>query len=459
MSRESIVTIVGGGIAGTIAAIRLIEETKDQIVIHIFDERGAFREGVGYTKESAGLLLNVPCFHMGIYPNCTDDFLNWMKEKAIPLDAGPFTFCDRTIFSDYVKARWGEALKLACRKNITVLEFKRRVVDIRVGPAGIEVEDSVGTSYTVAFCLLATGPSPVLPEYLSGLDGSPKVARTIFRLIAEDVGVNERIAFVGTGLSMVDGVAILKNRGHKGPVYAFSRRGLIPASHATSDYPVQLREVELPAERRLSKLVHRVKSEAKQGNWKSVMQSLRPLTPAIWSGLSELDKNRFFRHIKPYWDVHRHRMPPASDLVVRALRQRGQLKVIGARITKVTSIGEEFKIAYKERKSQLADSVTVDRIIVSSGFDCGIGDPRHILRKLVSRKLASANKLGLGLCTDSVGRVLDRRIFAVGWPRLGQDFETTAIPEVRLQVELAIKSILRDMDRRNSRPFVEEKRV
>jgi uncharacterized NAD(P)/FAD-binding protein YdhS len=67
--------------------------------------------------------------------------------------------------------------------------------------------------------------------------------------------------------------------------------------------------------------------------------------------------------------------------------------------------------------------------------------PRRLIRSLVNGALARANDLGIGFRTDANGALLDKKMtpssifFTLGPPRRGELFETTAVPEIRLQAE------------------------
>ncbi len=54
--------------------------------------------------------------------------------------------------------------------------------------------------------------------------------------------------------------------------------------------------------------------------------------PELWQALSMEQRSRFLRHLRPWWEVHRHRMPPQLTQRIEAARARGQLHVIAARI-------------------------------------------------------------------------------------------------------------------------------
>src|SRR5580692_1083662 len=56
-----------------------------------------------------------------------------------------------------------------------------------------------------------------------------------------DVGPDDEILILGTGLTAVDAVISLSDRGHRGTVHLVSRRGLLPARHVEN-----VRKVTLP---------------------------------------------------------------------------------------------------------------------------------------------------------------------------------------------------------------------
>ena len=64
---------------------------------------------------------------------------------------------------------------------------------------------------------------------------------------------------------------------------------------------------------------------ANGGTWQSVIDELRPVTQAIWSTMSAEDRQRFLRHLRTWWDVHRHRIAAPVAARIEAARASGQL--------------------------------------------------------------------------------------------------------------------------------------
>lgn len=49
------------------------------------------------------------------------------------------------------------------------------------------------------------------------------------------------------------------------------------------------------------------------GDWRSVIDGLRPYTQRLWHELPRSSKRRFLEHARAWWDVHRHRMAPEVE--------------------------------------------------------------------------------------------------------------------------------------------------
>jgi uncharacterized NAD(P)/FAD-binding protein YdhS len=122
------------------------------------------------------------------------------------------------------------------------------------------------------------------------------------------------VVLIGTGLTMVDTVQSLLDAGHRGPFRAISRRGLLPRVHAPTQ-PLPLGVEELPHTTSVARLTrwlrHRLEqAEARDIDWRAVIDGLRPHVQDLWRRLPVRERARFLRHLRPYWDVHRHRTAP-----------------------------------------------------------------------------------------------------------------------------------------------------
>jgi uncharacterized NAD(P)/FAD-binding protein YdhS len=169
-----------------------------------------------------------------------------------------------------------------------------------------------------------------------------------------------------------------------------------------------------------------------------MVDALRPHTPGLWQRLSLPDKRLFLRHVARYWEVHRHRVPPATAQKIDQLRSAGRLSVQRGRIIAVAEkpSGLCVRIA---RDGQVTE-VPAGWLINATGPAADITrttDP--LLRGLLDSGQARPDPLRLGIEVDAGGTLLDASgtpsgiIFVLGPPLRGQLYETTAIPEIRDQ--------------------------
>lgn len=118
----------------------------------------------------------------------------------------------------------------------------------------------------------------------------------------------------------------------------------------------------------------------------------------------------------------------------------GKLQIIAGRLQETSrKPATQVRISLKSGGELALD---VDRIISCTGIqESYTNSPRPIIRSLMEHGLAQANDLGMGFRTDGQGALLDAQMkpssvfFTLGPPRRGELFETTAVPEIRVQAE------------------------
>jgi uncharacterized NAD(P)/FAD-binding protein YdhS len=175
--------------------------------------------------------------------------------------------------------------------------------------------------------------------------------------------------------------------------------------------------------------------------WQSVFDSLRPLVARIWQSLPELERRRFLRHVRPYWEVHRHRAAPQIARSIAEQISGGQIQVHAGRITDYKEDERGVKVSYRDRKSGKANSFWVDRVINCTGpeSDCRRLES-SLMSSLLAKGLARPDPLFLGLDVSLDGALIgpdattSQALYAVGPARKGSLWESTAVPELREQI-------------------------
>jgi len=282
------------------------------------------------------------------------------------------------------------------------------------------------------------GPGP-LPE----LAGRARYVADPWALGALDaIAPDHSVLVVGTGLTAVDVVLLLASRGHLGSILAVSRHGLLPAVHG-GVAPLRLTPPRTsPTLRAWVRWARRQQEAAVSHDWRALVDVLRPLTPKLWQRLGDADRRRFLRHLRAFWDVQRHRMPPPVAMQLGELRRRGVLEVAAARVRTAVPGPDGFDVTLNARGTGAPRCVRASWIVNATGPE---SDPARsdstLLRQLLRDGVARPDPLRLGLAATPAGALLDAHdrasdvFFTLGPLLRGLLWETTAVPEIRQQAQ------------------------
>jgi uncharacterized NAD(P)/FAD-binding protein YdhS len=235
------------------------------------------------------------------------------------------------------------------------------------------------------------------------------------------------VLVAGTGLTTVD-IALTLSGGPE--IVAVSRHGLLPAAHAPCDPPPGPPAVHPGECATADALAQRVEAAARAGDWRAVVDGLRPVTQAIWRSLPEPERQRFVERHSRRWETVRSRMAPAVAERIVALRAAGALRVLAARIERVEPLrGDRLAVGLGDGRR-----LEVDGVINATGpaWDCRESDS-PLVRALLADGLATPGPVGLGLRTDADGRLAGTDVFTLGALRRGELWESVAVPELREQ--------------------------
>jgi uncharacterized NAD(P)/FAD-binding protein YdhS len=252
------------------------------------------------------------------------------------------------------------------------------------------------------------------------------------------LGRNDDVLLIGTGLTAVDAALSLDTDGYGGHVTALSRRGIRPRPHALVGPHVD--RVDRPAETG-SALVGAIRHRAGAIGWRAAVDELRPYTQDLWRAMDLDERQRFLRHLRPYWDAHRHRLAPAVDRRICAMQMAARLSFAAGKIVAAERIGEQARVTWRVRGTDVTRSLTVRRIINCTGPSGDIATcPDPLLRDLLARGQLRQDALGLGIDVDRQGQVLDAAgkpqpaLLAVGPMTRAEGWEIVAVPDIRRQV-------------------------
>ncbi|HEY4905039.1 MAG TPA: FAD/NAD(P)-binding protein [Candidatus Sulfotelmatobacter sp.] len=454
MTEHFNIAIVGGGFSGTMLAVQLLRRDSG-IRVAVIDKSSAPGLGLAYSTEDPNHLLNVPAENMSAFPDEPDHLVRWARSNYDP-SFRPESFLPRMVYGQYLVS----LLQAATARSGNRLSWLRdQAVSLTPQGEHFILQLNEGQQLQAKAVVLALGNSAPPDLNIPGLSGSAsRYAATAWSPNAlGGLSGHEDILLIGSGLTSVDMAISLHGRGFKGKIYIVSRRGLLPQTHRESESRPDFSAEDFPqTARSLLRLIRNKTRSAKKegGNWRPVIDAIRPVTSQIWSSLPPHERTRFLRHLRPYWEVHRHRVAPGIGAKLAAMIEKGQVEVHGGRLVKYSENDAFAEVTFRERGSGQLRELRVNRVINCTGSegDCRrINDP--LLNSLIAQQLARPDPLFLGLDVDANGvlfgsnGIASSALYAIGPARKGRLWESVAVPELRVQAaQLAEHLVHRTVD-------------
>jgi uncharacterized NAD(P)/FAD-binding protein YdhS len=429
-----------------VTAAQILRKAEGSVEVALIERGEHPGKGVAYGTQCDKHLLNVPAKNMSAFPDDAEHLLRWARSNH-DAEVKPGDFIPRQVYGRYVAS----ILQNEIEKYPGQFEHVRDeavAVDERAGGAVIRLRS--GHRVFAQKVVLALGNFRPSDPRMPGK--APKSERYASNPWAPgalgEAAQAKSILLVGTGLTSVDVGIGLREQGFTGTIHVLSRRGLLPQTHkAAPTWPAFWSKQSPRTARGLLRLVRSqvAEAEAEGADWRPVVDSLRPFTQEIWRTLPAVEQRRFLRHVRPYWDVHRHRVAQEIGGPLAEELMSGRTRIHAGRIEGYREDAQGAEIAYRDRSSGERRQLRVERVINCTGPE---SDYRRLddefLQSLLSQKLARADALFLGLAVAPNGALLgadgeaSEIFYTLGPGRKGTLWETTAVPEIRVQAaELA----------------------
>ena len=446
------VAVIGGGVSGALTAIHLLWRCRPEDRVYLVERGDRLGPGVAYSTTDPLHLLNVRADNMSAFVDEPDHFARWLGRlpEAERAEAGRKTlaglFVRREVYGRYVQELLRDAIdRQGGAQNLYIVNDSATALRRRPD-GGLLLETALGRAHEVDAAVLAVGNFPPararMPRYVDdpwapgALDGVEAGGRPVLLL--------------GTGLTAVDVTLALLDRGLRAPVYALSRRGLLPQAHAPSTPWAGLR-LDAEDRRSVATLCRGVRREVRRAaaagvDWRCVVDALRPHVQLLWQELAPPARQRFLRHLRPWWEVHRHRTAPPVAEAVAAACAAGTLRVVAGQVGSIEPEADGLRVAWRPRGGGVGgDGET--RLGVQRVVDCrGPGAdyarlPDPLIRQLLADGLARPDPCRLGLEATQQGSLVGAEgrptpcLFGVGPVTRGTFWEITSVPDIRAQAE------------------------
>jgi uncharacterized NAD(P)/FAD-binding protein YdhS len=432
------VAVIGGGLSATALACVLAEQASVGCRIAFFN-RADLGPGSAYAPQSASLLMNGPIRAMSAVPGDDAHLMRYLVDEAD--DA---LIC-RARFGAYLRATSANAIA----QHPGMTHERAEVVDLERTDTGYRLTDDSKRRYDARTVVLALGNLPpnntFLPESVRrhpGYAGDPWTAD-----IAH-FDPNAEVVVIGSRLTAMDTIALLDECAFRGRVHIVSRHGLLPLVEDASIRGLDPTTLGLDTRTPYTMLRSLRRAATNfSGDWRVVIESLRAITPAIWSGWSNRERKRFLRHAQSMWAIHRYRVPPATYAAFERMHAEGRITIHRGRVRggAASARGITLQIAAPEGPLELHASYVVN----CTGPNADLRTVAHpLVRNALARGVMRPDPLALGVDVTGDYRVLDGsgdvqpQLFAIGPLLRGLWYETTAVNEIRQHATAIAREIL-----------------
>jgi uncharacterized NAD(P)/FAD-binding protein YdhS len=445
------IVIIGGGASGVLTAAHLLRHHDPHLRVTLVEKSADLGAGIAYGTSHPNHLLNVRAANMSAYPDDPDHFARWVGEHGSMDCPDAQSFAPRRLYRDYLADLLSPHLvQRAGSRRLAIVHGE--VTSLAEEADGLVIQISGREPLRADIAILATGNEgpklqPAPWRFDGWFDAGPNA-------LAPDA----EVVIVGTGLTMADRVLSLLHAGHRGKITAISRRGLRPHAHRT----VTARRMdadEIPFGKDVAHLIHWLRRLAREhqvtgGDWRGVVDGLRPYTQSLWLHLPAQARRRFLRHARAWWDIHRHRMAPAAAARIEAARAAGQLAIIAGRVTGFEPREKGVLVRYIARTGSAEQQFQADAVFECRGRAADVtATDNPVLRQLLADGIVRADALGLGFDVGTDCGVIhrdgtqSRRLYAVGPITSGVFWEVVAVPDIRQQASKLAAELLATPDR------------
>lgn len=444
------ITIIGAGFTGSVLAIELARRATAGAAISLVGVPESYGRGVAYGEARIEHLLNVRARDLGATRDYPGEFADWLHLSERARDA----FLPRLVYGEYLQSRLQSAEQLA-EAALERIEQEAIAVE-RIGRDAFRVHLADGSAFLSDAVVLAVGALP--PQPLTGVGprlaldpgyiGWPWQERAIDRIPAD-----ASVLVVGSGLTMADVAATLRRRRHRGPITVLSRHGLWPQAQTPErGEPIALPPGVLHALNRhdLRGVVRSLRALAPiVPDWRGLVDALRPYLQDFWRHLPEAQRRQFLRHLRPYWDMVRHRVAPAVAEDLATLRDSGQLQLLAGRLVRARRGEAGVEVSLLERGRDTIRNERYDALVRATGLDTDFARTTHpLMANLRDAGLLSADPLGLGVDTNDRWEAIDRHgravrgLYVLGPLLRARLWEITAVPELRNAAHALARQLL-----------------
>lgn len=441
------VVIIGAGFSGTLTAVNILREAKGpELDVVLIEQRPRAGRGLAYRIWDDSMLLNVVAGNLSALAEQPNHFVEFCQDIDPALHAG--SFVPRRIFGDYLEHLLQHAERDS-RVPFSRIQGEAVRLAPQDGPKRLRVTLADGQQLDADEVVLALGRLGAQKlRFADALHGSTRYVGNPWDYAAMDhIPAGRPVVVLGTGHTAIDAVFRLTSRDDARKIFLISRRGLLPKGHRTvphpphtAGFPAYLEHLPPTAFAHLRAIRREVKRRLQAGgNWRDVINELRPHTPEIWRRLPTTERRRLLSRVGPWWDIHRHRLAPTAYRRLRGMQQAGQLEVIAGQVLGMEDEAHGVRVTMRQRADGSPRVLEVAAVVNCTGpeYDLTRLTVSPLVTQLRDEGYLQADALRIGVEVDEDYHLLDGKgrkvpgMHYVGPMLRARYWEAIAVPELR----------------------------
>ena len=468
--KEKKIAIIGGGFIGAVTAIHLARYSKTPLEIIIIEPSKTMARGVSFSTQDSDHRLNGPSNIQFLYPEDIESFTKWLehsgtllKDHSAKINDGRI-YARRRDFGKYVE----QELFNHTKKNVsnsTISHYQDIAVSIsRKKNTWYIFLNQLSSILVDKVIITPSNFLPSIPIELSPITKDPRFFSNPWSCdFSNKIKAGARVLIIGTGLTMSD-MAITLLRDHKKiKITAISRRGLLPQRQRETLpqeplWDALMRPIPNFIENhgshnsvfRIFKIFRENVAKLKDKNieWQVAFDDIRDAAYKLWPSLSIKEKGKYFRHLSPWYESHRFRLPPQTAQKLDDYKQQGKINYYAGSIIRVEVKNNFIQIHLRLRHNQEIVIENFDNVINCTGPE---RDPRKInnpiFAQLIDDGYATPSPFGMGFEVNnkyqsiSLDKSPIKGLFFLGPLTRNAFGEINGIPTLIKQIYTAVKYI------------------
>jgi uncharacterized NAD(P)/FAD-binding protein YdhS len=443
------IAILGGGFCGTITAVNVARLSHEPLRIVLINHRFPLGRGVAYSTKRPEHLLNVVARNMSALADDLSNFVDWLRTRheyaEVPEAQLREQFMPRRIYGDYLLGLLHAHTRPEHNRSSSTIERldgEATRVDLSEGGAKISLAD--GRVVEADKVLLATGNPPPADPMVGGQPFRHAGYLNCWEYSEKQLADrNKNVILLGTGLTMVDSYLTLSELGWQGKVTAVSRNGFLPNSHFQGVEYAAFPPAD-PATLGLATLAKEIEEHCarltREGiNPALLVDKLRPFTQLIWQHFSVEERRTFLQKYRAHWNVNRHRIAQLIHQRVAEGLAQGKLQIERGSICELQDAGAQIRVVLSDSAGNRR-SIEGDLVMNCMGPREQLSAiPSPLIQQLIADGLVAQDDLDMGVRVTAEFATIDREgrpsnvLYAIGPLLRGTLWETTAVPELRVQ--------------------------